>query len=58
MKHKNIIILKDVAKKRNQNNNNKVYLIFEYYEHDLAGLLKYPVRFLESDIKIILKNVF
>ena len=43
MKHKNIIILKDVAKKKKELYN-KVYLIFEYYEHDLAGLMRYPIR--------------
>ena len=57
MKHENIIILKDVAKKEKEHNN-KVYLIFEYYEHDLAGLLRYPIRLIESDFKIIFKNIF
>lgn len=50
IKHENVIQLQDVVINRS---NNKVYLVFEYMEHDLAGLLDRKYTFSTEQIKYI-----
>jgi serine/threonine protein kinase len=50
IKHPNVIQLQDVVMNRT---NNKVYLVFEYMEHDLAGLLDRKYTFSLEQVKYI-----
>jgi serine/threonine protein kinase len=49
MNHPNIVQLKEIVTSRGENQTN-VYLVFEYCEHDLEGLLN--MRFAQPDPSI------
>jgi serine/threonine protein kinase len=52
LNHPNIIKLEGIITSRLSNN---IYLVFEYMEHDLAGLTSSPdIKFSDSQVRIIL----
>ena len=54
IKHENIIELDDIVF---SNKENKVFLVFEYMEHDLAGLIDRNIHFSIPNIKYILYSL-
>ncbi|KAK4524333.1 hypothetical protein GAYE_SCF03G2233 [Galdieria yellowstonensis] len=61
--HKNIVNLKEIVTETNKNTQvggklkrkSSIYLVFEYLEHDLAGLMDTPtVHFTEAQVKCLL----
>ena len=61
LRHDNIIHLIEVCKGRPLTKGKcmfEFYLVFEFCEHDLGGLLLNNVKFTESHIKSIAKQIF
>lgn len=58
--HKNIVKLENMlVSKPNQHNSNRgsVYLVFEYLEHDMNGVLDSRIRFEKPHIKCLIQQL-
>lgn len=58
LRHENIVNLKEIVTGKNQNrhtthrNKHEIYMVFEYVDHDLTGLMDTPsIRFTEAQVK-------
>lgn len=62
LKHKNVVNLKEIVTSKAQKANDmkgSIYLVFEYMDHDLAGLADRPgMKFSEEQIKCYMKQLF
>ena len=56
LKHKNIIELKEVVTEKKPKRHD-VYLVFEYMQHDLHGLLDKKIRYEARHIKCLLRQL-
>jgi len=54
LKHKNIVELKNV---HTTDENEEFFMVFEYVEHDLAGLIESNITFSEAQIKSLMKQL-
>ncbi|KAL0476506.1 cyclin-dependent kinase [Acrasis kona] len=52
--HQNIVKLRDVIASKDKNN---FFMVFEYVEHDLAGLIDARVPFSEAEVKSIIQQL-
>lgn len=58
LKHPNLInLIEIVSTKQSKDKISNVYLVFEYMEHDMAGLLKNKISFKEMTIKSIFYQI-
>ena len=64
LRHENIVNLKDIVTGQNQNRNkarrnkHEIYMVFEYVDHDLTGLMDTPsIRFSEAQVKTYAKQL-
>eukprot|EP00494_Astrolonche_serrata_P029868 UN30135 len=58
LKHSNIVKLKEIVISPPHHNNQNVFLVFEYYHHDLASLMDRMKRpFSVGEVKCILKQL-
>lgn len=64
LQHENIVNLKDIVTGKNlnrakaQRNKHEIYMVFEYCEHDLTGLMETPsIRFTEAQVKTYMQQL-
>lgn len=64
LRHENIVNLKEIVTGQNQNKNrarrnkHEIYMVFEYVDHDLTGLMDTPsIRFTEAQVKTYAKQL-
>lgn len=64
LQHENIVNLKEIVTGQNQNRNksrrnkHEIYMVFEYVDHDLTGLMDTPsIRFTEAQVKTYAKQL-
>lgn len=64
LQHENIVNLKEIVTGKNQNrhvshrNKHEIYMVFEYVDHDLTGLMDTPaVQFTEAQVKTYAKQL-
>lgn len=64
LRHENIVNLKEIVTGKNQNrhtthrNKHEIYMVFEYVDHDLNGLMDTPsIRFTEAQVKTYAKQL-
>lgn len=64
LRHENIVNLKEIVTGQNQNRNkarrnkHEIYMVFEYVDHDLTGLMDTPsIRFTEAQVKTYAKQL-
>lgn len=64
LRHENIVNLKEIVTGKNQNRNkarrnkHEIYMVFEYVDHDLTGLMDTPsIRFTEAQVKTYAKQL-
>lgn len=64
LQHENIVNLKEIVTGQNQNKNkarrnkHEIYMVFEYVDHDLTGLMDTPsIRFTEAQVKTYAKQL-
>lgn len=60
MNHKNIVQLKELIVSKPQKRNlfrGSTFLVFEYMDHDFAGLFRHKIRYQTAEIKCIMQQV-
>lgn len=64
LRHENIVNLKEIVTGKNQGrhsshrNKHEIYMVFEYVDHDLTGLMDTPgIRFTEAQVKTYTKQL-
>ncbi|PXF43835.1 Cyclin-dependent kinase C-1 [Gracilariopsis chorda] len=64
LRHENIVNLKEIVTGQNQNRNkvqrnkHEIYMVFEYVDHDLTGLMDTPtIHFTEAQVKTYAKQL-
>ncbi len=64
LKHENIVELKEIVTGENQNktaksarNKHEIYMVFEYVDNDLTGLLDMKVNFTEGQVKTYMQQL-
>lgn len=63
LRHENIVNLKEIVTGQNQHsrarrNKHEIYMVFEYVDHDLTGLMDTPsIRFTEEQVKTYAKQL-
>ena len=64
LKHENIVNLKEIvtgqnqAKNKARRNKHEIYMVFEYVDHDLTGLMDTPtIQFTEGQVKTYMKQL-
>lgn len=64
LRHENIVNLKEIVTGQNQNRNqsarnkHEIYMVFEYVDHDLTGLMDTPdVKFTEAHVKTYVQQL-
>lgn len=62
LRHENIVNLKEIVTGQNRNrarrNKHEIYMVFEYVDHDLTGLMDTPsVQFSEAQVKTYVKQL-
>eukprot|EP00096_Caligus_rogercresseyi_P012422 TRINITY_DN5202_c0_g1_i1.p1 TRINITY_DN5202_c0_g1~~TRINITY_DN5202_c0_g1_i1.p1 ORF type:complete len:393 (-),score=40.62 TRINITY_DN5202_c0_g1_i1:347-1525(-) len=59
LKHENIVNLHEICRQYSRHNKTTFYLVFEFCEHDLAGLLSnVNVQFSLGEIKKVMQQIF
>jgi cyclin-dependent kinase 12/13 len=56
MDHKNIVRLKEIIMSKPQKRNlfrGSTFLVFEYMDHDLAGLFRHKIRYTTPEVKVL-----
>ena len=58
MQHKNIIKMHEILSSIMEENSVFIYMVFEYMEHDLTGVLSRNIQFKPEHIKCLTKQLF
>jgi cyclin-dependent kinase 12/13 len=60
MDHKNIVKLKEIITSKPQKRNayrGSTFLVFEYMDHDFAGLFRHKIKYTPPEIKCIVQQI-